>query len=81
MNNHDPVTIHHLPDDLIELLDQMWTYDTAEELEAFMQTLSPQSQHKVRVLQEMLYLAHSDSMIEQMTEYPDAQRLLANILK
>lgn len=81
MIDNDRITISNLTYDLVELLDQMWGHDTLEELEAFMATQSPENQHKVRVLQEMLHLSYSDSMVDEMTEYPDAQRLLENILK
>lgn len=81
MMDRDHVTIRGLTFDQIELLDQMWAIDTADELEAYMLKQPPEVRHKIRVLQEMLHLSYSDSMVEQMEEYPDAKRLLENIFK
>lgn len=81
MLDKDRITIRDLTYEQIELLDQMWAIDTAEELDKFMKSQPEEVQHKVRVLQEMLHLAYSDDMVDQMESYPDAEKLVRNMMK
>lgn len=78
MNN---VVINDLTDFQVELLDRMWQLDTVDELENFISALSPEMAREVRVLQEMLVMAHADDIVDNMTYYPDAEEMLRNIMR
>lgn len=78
--NYD-IVINDLTEVQVELLDCMWHLDTIDELENFIATLSPEMAKEVRVLQEMIVMAHTDDIVDNMTYYPDAKEMLRNIIQ
>jgi len=63
------------------LLDKMWEIDTIDELKSFINNHSPEVQREILVLQEMLSLAYTDDLVDNMDVYPHAEEMLKNILQ
>lgn len=64
-----------------ELLDQMWGFETIEQLKDFINKQNPTVQREIMTLREMLLLSGIDEEVEDMDEYPDAVQMLRSIIK
>ena len=58
------------------LLDQMWSFDELEELEAWRATLRPALQRRVDDLIKMVLLAQLDKELESVERFPEANAYL-----
>ena len=75
------MTIDGLNNEQIEMLNKMWTLDTEQELMEFRSTLPVFRQQQLDTLMEMVIQEARESEIERMDSYPDAEKILKNILK
>jgi hypothetical protein len=64
-----------------ELLDQMWGFETIEQLKDFINKQNPTVQREIMTLREMLLLSGIDEEVEDMNEYPVAVQMLKGIMK
>ena len=64
-----------------ELLDQMWEFDTIEQLKNFINVQTPDIQREIMTLREMLMISGIDEQIDDMNEYPVAVQMLKGIMK
>lgn len=64
----------------VKILDEIWALDTEEELAAYMARQSPALRQRTSTLVELLVLADIDDQVNAMTTYPDAERMLENII-
>ena len=64
-----------------ELLDQMWGFETIDELKDFINNQTPAVQREIMTLREMLLLSGIDDEVEEMDEFPEAAQMLKSILK
>ena len=64
-----------------ELLDKMWALETVEELKDFIESQDFETQREIMTLRELLILGGIDEDVEQMSSYPEAEKLLKSILK
>lgn len=74
-------TLEGLTTEQVELLDKMWDIDTIDELKSFINTHTPEVQREILVLQEMLSLAYTDDLVDNMDVYPHAEEIIKNILQ
>ena len=74
-------TLEGLTNEQVNLLDKMWEIDTIDELKSFINNHSPEVQREILVLQEMLNLAYTDDLVDNMDVYPHAEEMLKNILQ
>lgn len=74
-------TLEGLTTEQVELLDKMWKIDTIDELKSFINTHTPEVQREILVLQEMLSLAYTDDLVDNMDVYPHAEEIIKNILQ
>lgn len=74
-------TLEGLTTEQVELLDKMWKIDTIDELKSFINTHTPEVQREILVLQEMLSLAYTDDLVDNMDVYPHAEEMLRNIMR
>lgn len=74
-------TLEGLTNEQVNLLDKMWEIDTIDELKSFINNHSPEVQREILVLQEMLSLAYTDDLVDNMDVYPHAEEMLKNILQ
>jgi len=74
-------TLEGLTTEQVNLLDKMWEIDTIDELKSFINNHSPEVQREILVLQEMLSLAYTDDLVDNMDVYPHAEEMLKNILQ
>lgn len=75
------MTIDGLNNEQIEMLNKMWTLDTEQELMEFRSTLPVFRQQQLDTLMEMVIQEARETEIERMDSYPDAEKMLKNILK
>jgi len=75
------MTIDGLNNEQIEMLNKMWTLDTEQELMEFRSTLPVFRQQQLDTLMEMVIQEARETEIERMNSYPDAEKMLKNILK
>lgn len=73
-------TIKNLTENQVALLDEMWACDTYEEYENFLECLDPADRAEAESLQRLLLIETLDEEFEQMTDYPDARRVLVDIM-
>lgn len=74
------MTIDGLTKEQVMLLDCIWSCESLEEFHEWKSMLSEDQQRTVDVLVEMLMIAEADEKVSEMTHYPDAMKLLENIL-
>lgn len=63
-----------------ELLDKMWDIDTIDDMRRFIEKQPSDVQKEILTLQEMLSLAYTDDIVDNMDVYPHAESLLKDIL-
>jgi uncharacterized protein YukE len=63
-----------------KMLDKMWSLDTQEEFDSWFSNLPAALKREARVLEELLIVATIDQEVEKTSEYPLAQRMLAQVL-
>ena len=68
--------INHLTEHQVELLDAMWACDTLEEYEAFYNLLDAEDQVTADNLQRLVIMEGIDDDMAELTEFPDAKKLL-----
>ena len=73
-------TIKGLTTKQVELLDKMWACDTYDEYTEFLDTLTPKQRKEAERLQTLLLIETLDEDMEQETQYPDARRVLLDIM-
>jgi hypothetical protein len=72
--------IHDMSAEDIFLLDQLWAFDTSEEVNDFLRTLDDDTFVRAVNLMEMMHLAAIDEEVEKMDNYPDAEQLIKGIM-
>lgn len=73
-------TLEGLTTHQCELLDKMWDIDTIDDMRRFIEKQPMDVQREILTLQEMLSLAHTDDLVDNMDVYPHAESLLKDIL-
>jgi hypothetical protein len=73
-------TIKGLTANQVALLDEMWACDSFEEFETFMECLDAEDRAEAERLQRLLLVEMLDEDLEQQKEYPDARRVLLDIM-
>lgn len=73
-------TIKNLTPNQVALLDEMWACDTFEEYTNFLDCLDPEDRAEAERLQRLLLVEMLDEELEQQTDYPDARRVLLDIM-
>ena len=65
----------------VQILDELWACDTVEEMQIYLETKTTEEIEEVITLREMIVLGHVDEDVEAMDTYPEAEQMLASILK
>jgi hypothetical protein len=63
----------------VELLDEMWEIEEYTDLEAWMETLSPEDRQEAEALQRLVVLETFEELLDKGS-YPDARRVLVDIM-
>lgn len=63
----------------VEICDQLWACDTMIEIEKYLDTLSTKEQQQAKTLIILIALQYQDQEVEEMTSYPDAERLFSRL--
>jgi predicted transcriptional regulator len=63
----------------VELLDEMWAIEEYTDLEAWMETLSPEDRQEAEALQRLVVLETFEELLDKGS-YPDARRVLVDIM-
>ena len=58
----------------------MWACDTLQEYETFLETLDPLDRAEAEMLQRLLLIEMLDEEMQAQTEYPDARRVIQQIV-
>lgn len=73
-------SINGLTELQVALLDEMWACDSFEEFKNFMDSLDDQDLAEAERLQRMLLIEMLDEDMAEQEEYPDARRVLLDIM-
>jgi hypothetical protein len=73
-------SIKGLTPNQVALLDEMWACDSYEEFTTFMECLDAEDRAEAERLQRLLLIEMLDEDLEQQKEYPDARRVLLDIM-
>ena len=73
-------TIRNLTPNQVALLDEMWACETYEEYENFLELLTAEDRREAEALQRLLLIETLDEEFDKMTEFPDANRVIRNVL-
>lgn len=73
------VNVHDLTFEQCELLDDMWSKDTVEELAEYLNGLSLEKYRECLVLLELIKLAEIDYQVEQQSFWPLAEHAIESI--
>jgi hypothetical protein len=65
----------------VNLLDEIWSLDTAEEFLHWLYSQPAHVQHEAVVLQELLTLEVLDSELDRTDRFPLAEQMIANIME
>lgn len=74
------IKISGVSDKQIKLLDQIWQFDTEDELFVWIKTLNKNKQKKVLLLKEMIELAAIDEYVSMMEDFPHADFIVDSII-
>jgi hypothetical protein len=61
----------------VRICDALWACDTNEAVTAYVRSLPRRLQHEAAVLVDMMILEAIDEQVEEMSSYPDAERLIS----
>lgn len=73
-------TIKGLTANQVALLDEMWACDSYEEFTNFLECLDAEDRAEAERLQRLLLVEMLDEELEAQKEYPDARRVLLDIM-
>ena len=74
-------TINGLTERQVEMLDMMWNVlDTEEEYLNWYENLEADEQRQADLLQRMVIMSMVDEEMAEMTSFPDARRVIQQIL-
>jgi hypothetical protein len=65
----------------VEMLDTLWSLDSLDDVEIYVNTLNKNEKKTALTLVEMLSIACVDEEIEKLKSYPTAKKLLSAIFK
>jgi hypothetical protein len=65
----------------VRICDALWGCDTNEAVTAYVRGLPRRLQHEAAVLVDMMILEAIDEQVEEMSNYPDAERLISRSQK
>jgi len=65
----------------VEMLDTLWSLDSLDEVEDYVNTLNRSEKKVALTLVEMLSIVCVDEEIEKLKSYPTAKKLLSAIFK
>jgi hypothetical protein len=69
--------IEGLTEQQVRICDALWACDTNEAVTAYIRSLPRRLQHEAAVLVDMMILEAIDEQVEEMSSYPDAERLIS----
>ena len=64
-----------------ELADQIWACDSLDDVGDFINGLPKRLRGQAKFVFEMMTIAVVDNLVDNSTEYPEAQNILQKILK
>ena len=75
--------IHNLTSEQRQMLDQLWSFETLEEIEQFKRELPLFRRQQIETLLEMVRLQVADDLVDEYDNgvYPTALELLARLRK
>jgi len=65
----------------VQILDELWACDTIEDMQIYLESKTTEEIEEVITLREMVVLSGVDEDVEAMDAYPEAEQMLASILK
>ena len=65
----------------VQICDALWACDTNEAVTAYVRSLPRRLQQEAAVLVDMMILEAIDEQVEEMSSYPDAERLISRAKK
>jgi hypothetical protein len=65
----------------VQILDELWACDTIEDMQIYLESKTTEEIEEVITLREMIFLSGVDEDVEAMDVYPEAEQMLASILK
>ena len=65
----------------VQILDELWACDTIEDMQIYLESKTTEEIEEVITLREMVVLSGVDEDVEAMDTYPEAEQMLASILK
>lgn len=73
--------IDGLTPEQVALLDEMWACETLADFEEFLETLDPSEKLEALRLQKMILLAALDEDVAKMQQYPEASKVILDIMR
>jgi hypothetical protein len=74
------IQIHGLTPEQVEMLDIIWSFDSQEELQEFIDRLDSGQRHQYQALSNLVIMAVLDEHIDEMTEFPEASEVLLGFM-
>jgi hypothetical protein len=68
-----------LTEQQVRICDALWACDTNEAVTAYVRSLPKRLQHEAAVLVDMMILEAIDEQVEEMEQYPDAEKIFKKI--
>ena len=63
----------------VKICDALWACDTDEAVTAYVRSLPRRLQREAQVLMDMMILEAIDEQVEEMSSYPDAEKIFKKI--
>jgi len=73
--------IDRLTERQVELCDMLWACETQDELDELFDILYEPERSEAKTLMEIMIHEDLEQRIQQMTSYPDAEKLIKKVLK
>ena len=70
-----------LTDQQVKICDALWECETNEDVRIYVRSLPQRLQQEAVVLMDMMVLGAIDDEVNEMTVYPDAEKILAKVKK
>ncbi len=61
----------------VQICDALWACDTDDDVRIYIRSLPKRLQQEAAVLVDMMILEAIDEQVEEMSVYPDAERLIS----
>lgn len=63
----------------VKIANTLWSLDSTEEFHLYLNSLPPKLKQEALALVELMLIASTDDVVDEMTEYPLAEKMLNEI--